>query len=181
MAVRMLCTDCGRTARPDTWLEGSDRLELAGWLLGVLPGLLYCWWRHETRRKACMCCGGFALVRESRSARRRRPDPAFESPGRVRNASGFRRWPRPLRTPRERLRHGGAALSCLALSLAAFGLGLAPGAAGPAPWRLLPLAAAASLAWTLSLAIRLWRSERTAVACEAWDAQGRRIPIQALH
>jgi len=70
---RMLCTDCGRTAPPRTWIGGSDALELLGWLCLGLPGLAYCWWRHASRRKICAHCGSSALVREARGAGGRSP------------------------------------------------------------------------------------------------------------
>jgi hypothetical protein len=67
----MLCTRCGETAAPNTRIAGSDRLELALWLLFLVPGLLYCVWRHIHRRRACPACGSSDLVRESRASRSR--------------------------------------------------------------------------------------------------------------
>ncbi|MBW2236066.1 MAG: hypothetical protein JRG85_11810 [Deltaproteobacteria bacterium] len=76
--MRMLCTDCWRTARPDTRIAGSDRVELAAWLCLAVPGLLYC---------------------------RRDPAAPFWGGGRLR-ASGRPGWPRVLGTPEARLVHG---------------------------------------------------------------------------
>ncbi len=68
---RMLCTACGRTDSPDTLVAGSDLLELVLWGLLLVPGLLYCGWRHLHRRRVCSHCGGAALLRESRASRHR--------------------------------------------------------------------------------------------------------------
>ena len=58
--TRMLCTECRHMGEPDTVLEGSDRVELAGWCLLAVPGLLYCGWRHLNRFKVCPRCGSNA-------------------------------------------------------------------------------------------------------------------------
>ena len=98
MAPRMLCTDCGTTARPDTRLEGSDLAEMLGWLCLALPGWLYCAGRHALRIKVCPRCGGRELVREARARAEREALPA---PGslfgpRIENLHGPVRWPAPL-------------------------------------------------------------------------------------
>ncbi len=69
---RMLCATCGRTDVPDDLVFGSDRLELAAWALLLLPGLLYCLWRHANRRTVCAHCGSDVLLRETRFSRERR-------------------------------------------------------------------------------------------------------------
>ena len=71
--MRMLCTACWQTARPDIRLSGSDRLELVGWFSFFLPGLLYCAWRYVNRTRVCAACGSAALVREARAVQRREP------------------------------------------------------------------------------------------------------------
>ncbi len=71
MACIMTCTDCGESGVPDTLIEGSDRLELLGWLCGLVPGALYCWYRHATRLKICSRCGGTNIIREARAGRPR--------------------------------------------------------------------------------------------------------------
>jgi len=109
---RMLCTDCGRTAPPRTWIGGSDALELVGWLCLVVPGLLYCWWRHACRRKICAHCGSSALVREARAARVPSASPAEPAPRRLAPVYAGRHlaWLGP---PGSRLRHlrGGSAVT----------------------------------------------------------------------
>jgi len=172
--MRMLCTHCWRTARPDVWLPGSDRLELAGWLALGLPGLLYCAWRHAGRRRTCPACGGQALVREARAAARRTGLPLAWGGGRLRSRCS-RAWPQALRSPRARLRTGTAGLAGIAL----LGLGwLGGGAAGPEP-----LAAAAgplSVSAAVWLAARRRRGGRISGRCEAFDASGRSLPVEAL-
>ena len=164
MGARMLCTGCARTAHPDTWLEGSDRLEAAGWLLGVVPGWLYCAGRHWLRGKRCPSCGGEALVREARAAAAAaRP---IDRETRVLSAGRALAWPRGLRTPRERLREGSgpAALSAFGAAL----LVALPGAS--------LVVAVAALVWL----VRSWLRGRPRAAPRAWDARGRPLRIEVL-
>ncbi len=163
MAVRMLCTRCWRTTRPDTRIDGSDRLERLAWCVGGLPGLAYCWWRHTTRRKVCGGCGGEDLIREARAARERSPAPGPWG-GLVRSDAA-RIWPPGLRAPRARLRRA-------RWMVAAASLALATALAGPAFG-----------AWALGaagLVLGLRARPRRAPPVEAWDASGRRLPIEAL-
>jgi hypothetical protein len=81
----MLCTRCGETAAPDSRVAGSDRLELALWLVFLVPGLLYCVWRHLQRRRTCPACGSSDLIRESRASRSRDlQNDALPAPGAAR-------------------------------------------------------------------------------------------------
>jgi hypothetical protein len=116
-ARRMLCTRCGSTDRPDTRIGGSDLVEVVGWALFLLPGALYCWWRHASRQKVCAHCGSPAVVREARAARERGVETETAG-GRLVFAARRLPW---LATPRERLRvvrwGGAAALGCTALAL----------------------------------------------------------------
>jgi hypothetical protein len=68
----MFCVRCRQTDVPDLRIAGSDRAELAAWCCLLLPGLLYCVWRHANRRRICAHCGSSEILRESRAARRRR-------------------------------------------------------------------------------------------------------------
>ena len=68
MACRMQCTSCLETADPETILDGSDLTEIVSWLCFVIPGWLYCYWRHSVRRKVCRFCGSGSLIREARAA-----------------------------------------------------------------------------------------------------------------
>jgi hypothetical protein len=103
----MLCSDCKRTARPDTLIGGSDALELIGWLCFLLPGLVYCYWRHLDRIKVCSFCGGTGLVREAKAARKP-PEVGVPAPPpqRIHYSAERLRWPRWLASPRLRLRRG---------------------------------------------------------------------------
>jgi hypothetical protein len=162
MKTRMHCADCRATGLADTLLEGSDWIEMAGWLFGGLPGWLYCAWRHQLRIKVCSLCGSGALMRESRAQARRNPPqapPSFGAP--VANHSGPSRWPRGLREPRQRLRLGGVWLA--AWALAAAGLPVVGG-----------LLAAALLGREAARGLRHFGPGH----CRAWDAQGRPLHIE---
>jgi hypothetical protein len=177
--MRMLCTSCWRTARPDTRIGGSDRAELLAWLCLAVPGVLYCYWRHASRAKVCPACGSAELVREARAARRRG---GFErvawGGGRLRSERALP-WPRALGTPGARLAHGGfGALLFGAFSLERLLAALAP--AGPAVAPLAAAAAAACALWMFYQALRVWRGRALAADCEAFDEDGRRLSIEAL-
>ena len=159
----MHCADCRATGPADTLLEGSDWIEMASWLLGGLPGWLYCAWRHQLRIKVCGACGSGALMRESRAQARLHPPQAPLSSGiSVANRSGPSRWPRGLREPRQRLRQGVIWLVAWILTLAGL-----PAIGG--------LVAAAFLGreGTRELQRRFGPGR-----CRAWDAQGRPLHIE---
>jgi len=113
-------------------------------------------------------------VREARAAARRTGLPLAWGGGRLRSRCS-RAWPQALRSPRARLRTGTAGLAGIAL----LGLGwLGGGAAGPEP-----LAAAAgplSVSAAVWLAARRRRGGRISGRCEAFDASGRSLPVEAL-
>jgi hypothetical protein len=158
MACRMLCLDCGVTGFAETRLEGSDGAESLGWLLGGLPGWLYCAWRHALRTKACAACGSAALARETRTSAAEEPCAAPASGVRVASRGASLAWPLPLRDPRARLRAGGAWTA--AWALVAAGL---PG-----------LGAALASACVLDQLAR----QRASPRCRAWDADGRALHIE---
>ena len=181
MKPRMMCTDCFRTAEADTVLEGSDRVEMLGWCCMVIPGLLYCWWRHALRIKVCAFCGGRELVREARAAAERAPRqaPPFGGPG-VRNLSGPVLWPRALATPRERLRHGGVVASLVgaflgSAALAALGLAARDGAVAAAS-----AIAVVCAAWLAYQVVRVSQMRATLPGCKAWDQHGRPLRIERV-
>jgi len=182
MKPRMLCTDCFQTAEADTVLEGSDHLEMLGWCCLVLPGLLYCWWRHALRIKVCAYCGGGDLVREARAARARQPlqaPPAWGS--RVRNLSGPSLWPRAFGTPRDRLRHGAvAALLAVVLAVSGSLAQAAPAAGGTAASAATWGAAAAWGVWLAYQLHRLSQLRATLPGCRAWDEHGRALRIERI-
>ena len=178
-ACRMLCLDCRHLAEPDTLLQGSDRLELAAWASGVLPGLAYCVWRHLGRVKVCEACGGGNLMRASRALAARTPAQAPPARGtRIRSERGHDfPWPGGLRSPRERMRLGGPAAIAMAL---AFGLVAGAG---------LGALSGASLEWAAALACFAgvwcaWQLQPIAWerdpfdACAAWAPDGRPIRIE---
>jgi hypothetical protein len=163
MRPRMHCADCGATGFAHTRLEGSDWIEIAGWLLGGLPGWLYCAWRHALRAKICARCGSDALLREARAAAASRPPDAAPSFGaRIECHSGTPLWPHPLHEPRARLRRG--LLWLAAWTLAAAGL---PGAG--------TLLATAVVALEIARDAQLRFGPRR---CRAWDALGRPLRIE---
>jgi hypothetical protein len=180
MAAPMFCTDCRQTAEADTLLEGSDVLEMLAWCCLALPGLLYCWWRHALRIKACPYCGGRELVRQARAAQLREPGTAAPAQVRVRSLTGPVRWPRLLATPRERLRHGSAiaalataALLCLLVASLSGGAATLPMGAGAA---LLGVCCA-----QVARLLALVSAERALGArCRAWDARGRALQIELM-
>ena len=181
MKPRMMCTDCFRTAEADTLLEGSDLVEMLAWCCFALPGLLYCWWRHALRIKACAFCGSRELVREARAAAERAPRQAPPSGGpRVGNLSGPVRWPRALATPRERLRHGGVVASLVgaflgSAALAALGLAARDGAVAAAY-----AIAVVCAAWVAYQGVRVSQMRATLPGCKAWDRYGRPLRIERV-
>jgi hypothetical protein len=175
----MLCADCGITEHPDTLIEGSDIVEMIGWLCFAIPGALYCSWRHALRIKVCPRCGGRCLVREARAAAARRAW-AADGPStlRVANLSGPMRWPEALRSPRARLRHGSAAVLlwlCAWLSCAAGFAGLSDAA-----WTFAWIVAVAGVGWFTHEAFRIARVHEALNACRAWDDRGRALHIEAI-
>ena len=179
MGSRMLCTDCGTTARPDTRLPGSDLREVLGWLCLGLPGWLTCAWRHALRAKVCPVCGGGALVREARARAEREgvAEPSPLAPPRVESRRGPCLWPEAWRQPRARLRRGGA---LVALGWAWLALQVAPGAHPLAVWLADPVVLGLAGLWALAEARRLVRERGGREACRAWDARGRALPLEVL-
>jgi len=172
--MRMLCTGCWRRARPDIWVPGSDRLELAAWLALGVPGLVYCAWRHAGRLRVCPACGGRELVREARAAAGRPGAVLAWGGGRLRTRRPLA-WPAHLRGPRARLRAGALVLGLGGVAGAAL-----LGAAGPGPEPLSAAAGPFGFAGVLWLALELRRGRRPRKRCEAVDATGRSLPIEVL-
>jgi hypothetical protein len=181
MKPRMMCTDCFRTAHADTVLEGSDLVEMFGWCCFVVPGLLYCWWRHALRVKVCAFCGGRELVREARAAAERAPRQAPPSGGpRVRNMSGPVRWPRALATPRERLRHGGVAASLVGALLGSAALAVLDLAARSGAVAAVHAIAVLGGAWITYQVVRVSQMRAAVLGCKAWDQSGRPLRIERV-
>ena len=166
----MLCTDCLHVAVPDTVLEGSDLLELLGWCCGVVPGLVYCWWRHLNRLKVCPSCGSPNLMRKARAAVRRSTPVAEPAVGpRIHTVSGAVDWPRPFRTPRARLRRGTVLAALLSLALVAQAAQAAP-----------PVALGSvfpCLSWLTFQLVQVSRLRASMSGLGAWDQDGRPLRI----
>jgi len=60
-STTMLCKSCGNTARSVRLLRGNLRHEVLLWLLGILPGVIYSFWR-DNGDFACSACGGKFLL-----------------------------------------------------------------------------------------------------------------------
>ncbi len=173
--TRMLCTACNETAEPDTVIEGSDLVEMLGWLCLAFPGWLYCWWRHSVRLKVCAHCGSDSLIREARAAQARRLRTEPRAVHRVRNAYGPERWPWALATPRGRLRHGGIGVLLVA-GWVWFGiLSAIPQPPGGAAGAALSFAALSAI-WLIVETVRIVRLQPS--SCTAWDASGRALAIE---
>jgi hypothetical protein len=180
LALRMLCTECLHVGEPDTVLEGSDRIEFLAWCCFALPGLVYCWWRHLCRFKVCPECGSDALMRESRAAAARRAPQARPVGGsRIRSLEGLGFvWPRPLGSPRERLRSGSITSLLLLLGCSAWLLGAldltseAHALQGASAGGLL------CISWLLRQIHQIARLRGAVTGCEAWDQQGRALRIE---
>jgi hypothetical protein len=160
----MFCADCGATGVARTQWPGSDRLERIGWLLGALPGWIYCAYRHALRAKVCTGCGGANLSRETRASAERHAALAAAGPAALVFESGAdpTGWPAHVRDARARLRR-------------------AP--AWAAAWWLATASTAAPATALLALALiapdlAQWRRRRSAARCEAWDASGRALRIE---
>ena len=67
----MVCATCGHHGAPVIVTPGSIVIEMAAWLLFLVPGLIYSLWRLSARRMACESCGGASLMRPESPAGRR--------------------------------------------------------------------------------------------------------------
>jgi hypothetical protein len=56
------CPTCGTIATPKRTTKGSFWIELALWLLFLLPGFLYSLWRLTSRYDACPKCGAPGMI-----------------------------------------------------------------------------------------------------------------------
>ena len=175
MRSRRLCTECHEISHPDTVLDGSDRMELVGWLLLAVPGLVYCWWRHAAPSWTCVHCGSEALVRASK---RSKDAPPMRP--RVRSRRGEIEWPQALATPRERMLHGGAGAALFIATLMASWLAaMARVSIGQSLGLSLMFAASWSL-WLGYEVVRVVRSKARGTGCRAWDGDGRSLRIETI-
>lgn len=177
----MLCLDCGQLSVPETRYRGSDTAEVLLWSLWSLTGWLYCTWRYLNREKACGRCASQQLMRESRASRLR----ALASARRGRETvaplySPAHRLVEFRRQPRRRLRVGALATlfgtaTAGAASLDSFGaLGIERG------FVLGQLASLVVLSWSPLYDVLVRGYRETLEGCQAWDAQGRSLRIEAI-
>ena len=160
MTTRMYCIDCRATDFADTRIPGCDEFEIIAWLLGGLPGWLYCAGRHALRGKLCTHCGSEQLMREARVAATRDPMPAPRA--RIESRARFARWPAHLRDPRRRLVWGPIWLGAWVL------LGTGCGA----------LAIALIGACIAAEGVEICQQHFGRRRCRAWDATGRPLRIE---
>ena len=179
MPNRMLCTDCYQVAVPDTVLEGSDRIEAIAWCTLSLPGLVYCGWRHASRRKACPHCGGGELVREARAAAARHLPDAPSAHGPRILTAGAVSWPESLRAPRARLRFGGVISLLLCLPLLIRALSAIDLAAPETAALVVHASMGLLLTWLGRHALHAARL-RSEAGCRAWDERGRPLHIERV-
>jgi hypothetical protein len=117
---------------PDSFVAGSDLVEVVLWALLLVPGLLYCWWRHLHRRRICQHCGSADLMRETRASRRRTLEARTtasaaqtEPPGRPGHIVYAARRIPWMATPSQRFRRvtkGGAAVAVAGMAFAVISL-----------------------------------------------------------
>lgn len=67
----MVCAQCGHHGPAKQRTRGTMALELALWLMFILPGIIYSLWRLSTRASVCASCGSGALVAPGSPAGRR--------------------------------------------------------------------------------------------------------------
>lgn len=56
------CKDCGYVGEPVVITKGQFWVEVAMWLLFILPGIVYSVWRLASRVDGCASCGGQNLI-----------------------------------------------------------------------------------------------------------------------
>lgn len=62
MANKQYCTACGDFNAGKRNVPGSFLVELALWILFLLPGLLYSLWRVSSAKRVCARCGNQSLI-----------------------------------------------------------------------------------------------------------------------
>lgn len=60
--TKIVCTSCGSVGYPQTVTPGYILIEIALWLVFILPGLLYSIWRLSARHQACGVCGQKTII-----------------------------------------------------------------------------------------------------------------------
>lgn len=57
-----VCLNCGTVGKPKTKVKGNLLIEIALWLLFLIPGIIYSLWRSGKAYKSCRACGSESLV-----------------------------------------------------------------------------------------------------------------------
>lgn len=57
-----MCLTCGSEMKPKTRVKGSFIMELLLWILLIVPGVIYSFWRLTSMEKVCAVCGSNTLV-----------------------------------------------------------------------------------------------------------------------
>lgn len=60
----MICTNCGFTGKSEKITKGSMSTELFLWILFLIPGLLYSFWRLATKYEGCPKCKSANMIPE---------------------------------------------------------------------------------------------------------------------
>ena len=60
--TRYVCSICSYKDKPITFRRGSGKLEIALWICGILPGLLYTLWRNYTAILVCPNCERASMI-----------------------------------------------------------------------------------------------------------------------
>jgi len=58
----LFCTTCGNQSPAKSVTRGNLLIEILLWLLFFPIGMIYSYWRHATKHKACSHCGSTALI-----------------------------------------------------------------------------------------------------------------------
>ena len=56
MGYVVICENCGHVDKPKVITKGSFSVELVLWILLIVPGIIYSFWRLLTRYKGCAKC-----------------------------------------------------------------------------------------------------------------------------
>ena len=51
-----VCPHCGQSGKPATETPGSFVMEVVLWLLLLVPGIIYSFWRTTSKRRVCPAC-----------------------------------------------------------------------------------------------------------------------------
>lgn len=51
-----ICENCGKRDTPNKMQKGSLLIEIILWLIFIIPGLIYSFWRMSTKFNACPSC-----------------------------------------------------------------------------------------------------------------------------